>query len=179
MSQMRLRNATRVYDFFQRLCNERDERPAVKLVPYSGAAAKRTFGLDSVAYPGFGKRLAPGQVHKMDGSTVTLWYKAAHKPTAEQIQKASYAVNVLKIHRQRYTGRLVDVFQHKGTLYVLLAGVMERDREGGKHQMNFRHFNLEDGQVYVALVDEVAKVKQANVIKGLVKSKAKPKQKVP
>ena len=42
--------------------------------------------------------------------------------------------------------------------------------------MNFRHFNLEDGQVYVALVDEV---KNANVIKTLAKSKAKRADRAP
>jgi hypothetical protein len=173
---MRLRNRARVYDFFQRMANDRDERPAVKLIPYSGASTKRTFGLDSVAYPGFGKRLAPGQTHAMNGSTVTLWYKAAHKPTAEQIKKAEYATKVLKIHRQRYTGKLVDVFLHNGTLYTLLAGVLERDREGGKHQCNFRMFNLEDGDLYVALVDEVAKVRNPNAIKTISpKTKAKTK----
>lgn len=167
MSQIRLRNPNRVYDLFQRLAGARSNRPAVRLYPYTGAGNKKTIGLDTVEYPGFGKRLPTGVTHRLDGSTVTLWYKAAHAPTAEQIKKAEYATKVLKIHRQRYTGKLVDVFLHKGTLYVLLAGVLERDREGGKHHCNFRHFNLEDGQVYVAMIDEV----KVNAIKTLKKSK--------
>lgn len=170
MSQIRLRNVSRVYDLFRRLEAARDRRPSIKLIPYTGAKELKTIGLDTVAYPGFGKRLAPGQTHKMDGSKVTLWYKAMHKPTKEQIDKASYAVDVLKMPRRRYTGTLVDVFESKGTLYCLLAGVLERDREKNRHHMNFRMMNLDDGELYCALVDEVERKPKTSPIKSISKS---------
>jgi hypothetical protein len=158
MKGIRTSSTSHIYEMFTQLALlGRKKRGALTFVPHGGLSTKRTLGVDSVAYPGFGKKLATGATHSMDGSKVVLYYRAAHKPTAAQIAKADYAVNTLKIDRRRYTGTLVDVFISKGTLYLLLAGVLERDREQKtKHQMNFRMMNLEDGEVYKAFIEEVA-----------------------
>jgi hypothetical protein len=138
---------------------------------------ERYIGLDAVKYPGFGKKLPAGLTHKMDGSKATFWYKAAHKPTQDQIDKAAFAVNVLKIPRRRYTGTLVDVFTNKGTLYALLAGVLERDREQSKSQINYRMFNLDDGDLYAAYIEQVAAPVKVSAVKKAVKALAKVKAK--
>jgi hypothetical protein len=177
MNSIRLKNKNRVYDLFYRIA-EAVKRTAgtrkidntIRLLPYTGAAKLRRIAVDTTAYPGFGHSLNKGESHKLNGSKVTLWYKACHAPTAEQIAKASYAVKTLGIPRQRYTGTLIDVFIHKGTLYSLLGGVLERDREKGKHQFNFRMFNLDDGELYCAVVEEVA---GKSAIKAIAKAMGK------
>jgi hypothetical protein len=155
MNGIRLRNIGRAYDLFSRIADHaKRRRGKIKLIPYTGALKMRDVAVDDVAYPGFGKKLGARSKHALNGSRVTLWYKAAHKPTASQIAKAEYATKTLRIPRQRYTGTLVDVFRHKGTLYTLLAGVLERDREAGKHAVNFRMMNLDDGTLYAAYLEE-------------------------
>lgn len=177
MKGIRTSNTSHIYEMFTQLALlGTKRRGGLTFVPHAGLATKRTIGLDSVAYPGFGKKLAPGATHSMDGSKVVLYYRAAHKPTAVQIAKADYAVNTLKIDRRRYTGTLVDVFVSRGTLYLLLAGVLERDREQkSKQKMNFRMFNLEDGEVYKAFIEEVAarKLKARKPARGSVRRRAK------
>jgi hypothetical protein len=141
----------------------------LKLKPYTGAKGFRTVAVDSVPFPGFGHQLPKGVTHKLDGSNVLLSYKAFHKPTQEAIAQAQYATVTLKIDRRRYTGRLIDVFHHKGTLYCLLGGVLERDRGSNRHGYNFRTFNLDDGNLLAAWVEEVQaqlKTKRKLVVKG-------------
>jgi hypothetical protein len=147
-------------------------------------ALPKLITLDSVRYPGFGKRLPPGVTHARDGNLVTFWYKACHKATQAQIDAAARAVKVQGIPRQRYTGRLVDVFKHNGSLYALLMDVQERDAIGGKKALNFRMMNLDDGNLYRAFIDaapaKVSAVKTYTKVLAKVKAKkstAKPTKK--
>jgi hypothetical protein len=176
MYVVNIKTESRIYDLFSRIQSaiQQRGRGILRMIPYTGCRTIRSVGVDSVAYPGFGKRLPSGTTHKLDGSQCTLWYKAVHKATDEQIEKAKYAVDVLKVSRQRYTGNLVDVFTHKGTLYVLLAGVLERDREDNKHKVNFRLFNLDDGTVYAAYIQEKV---QAQAVKAAAPKAVKKNKK--
>ena len=163
MNGIRLRSSRRVYDLFQRLAvHALSRRGVITLKPYTGAKRLRKVAVDDVPYPGFGHCLPKGMSHKMNGSLVTLWYRAGLKATKEQIQKAENATKILGIPKTRYTGRLVDVFYHKGTIYALLAGVLERDRDHNRHRRNFRMMNLDDGTLDSAYVSEPTPVKQAN-----------------
>lgn len=154
---IRLRNRSRLYDFGHRLLVAILRARAVGLhvgtfLPYSGAKTLKSVAVDEVAFPGFGNKLVRGVKHQMDGSRVTFWYTAMHKPTQKQIDKARYAIKVLRIPRKRYTGTLIDVFRHRESLYILLGGVLERDRED---PVNFRMFNLDDGDLFRAYVETV------------------------
>ena len=185
MTGIRLRNRSRVYDLFQRLAAKaKTIRGVIRLLPYTGATTFREVVVDMVPFPGFGKPLPKGKDHQLNGSRVTLWYTACNKPTAEQIKQAQYATQVLHIPRKRYTGTLVDVFLHNGTLYCQMAGVLERDRGTGKHPMNFRHFNLDDGDLFAAyfedpvLVPQAPKVTKRLVVKGRLKKAKRVKKAV-
>jgi hypothetical protein len=96
---------------------------------------------------------------------VTLWYHACHPPTADQIAKAERAVKLLKLPKNRYTGRLVDAFIHKGTLYVLLMDVLERDPEKKCKGANYRMMNLDDGNLTTAYIEETTAPKRARRVK--------------
>jgi len=149
----------RVYDLFYRLLMA-GKRGAFYVKPYTDSKTFRKFALDDVPYPGFGNKLVDSRgkpkTHKKNGSKVTFEeYDACNEPTDEQIAKAHYATEILGIPRKRYTGILIDAFLHKGTLYVLLGGVLERDREGNRHEMNFRMFNLDDGNLKALDINEV------------------------
>lgn len=152
MIGVRLPNAEQVYHCFSGLAGLGARGRRMSFVP-SRCKQARVIVLDSVRYPGFGKRLPAGTTHKRDGALATFWYRACHKPTAAQIAAADRAVRIQGIPRQRYTGRLVDVFKHKGTLYALLMDVQERDTNGTKKALNFRMMNLDDGNLYRAFID--------------------------
>lgn len=173
MNGIRLRNSGRVYEMFTRIAAAaKNRRGVIRLMPYAGSKL-RSIEVDDLSYPGFGNRLPAGLSHKLNGSMVTLWYKAQHKATKAQIAKAKYATTVLKIPRNRYTGTLIDVFLHRGTLYCLLAGVLERDREAGKHNVNYRMMNLDDGTVFAAFISEpTQKIMSKGLLKTLNSAKA-------
>lgn len=172
---VRLPNTEQVYHCFTQLAGLGARGRSMSFVP-PRCSTPRTITLDSVRYPGFGQRLPAGTSHARDGNLATFWYKACHKPTAAQIAAADRAVRVQGIPRQRYTGRLVDVFKHNGSLYALLMDVQERDHTGAKRALNFRMMNLDDGNLYRAFID--AKVVTApSAVKAYTKTLAKVKAK--
>jgi hypothetical protein len=180
---IRLPNAQQVYHCFTGLAGLGARGRTMSFTP-PRCALPKLITLDSVRYPGFGKRLPPGVTHARDGNLVTFWYKACHKATQAQIDAAARAVQVQGIPRQRYTGRLVDVFKHNGSLYALLMDVQERDTSKTKRALNFRMMNLDDGNLYRAFIDaapaKVSAVKQYSKVLAKVKAKkatAKPTKK--
>lgn len=149
---VRLPNTEQVYHCFTQLAGLGARGRSLTFIP-PRCSTPRLITMDSVRYPGFGKRLPAGTTHARDGNLATFWYKACHKPTQAQIDAAHRAVVVQGIPRNRYTGRLVDVFKHNGTLYALLMDVQERDFTGAKRQTNYRMMNLDDGTLFRAFID--------------------------
>lgn len=171
---IRLPNAQQVYHCFTGLAGLGARGRTMTFVP-PRCSTPKLITMDSTRYPGFGKRLPPGTAHQRDGNLVTFWYKACHKATQAQIDAAARAVKVQGIPRQRYTGRLVDVFKHNGSLYALLMDVQERDAIGGKKALNYRMMNLDDGNLYRAFID--ASLAKPSAVKAYTKTLAKIKGK--
>lgn len=145
---MKTSNVYKAYDVFRAVAEKADKRRGVLVIgPKDCALLSKGIrvAVDSVPYPGFGCSLPKGVSHKLDGSQVVIHYEACTRPDARQIAQAQYATKVLGRDRQDYHGTLVDAFFHKDKLYVLLAGVLERDRDDNRHGVNFRMMNLDDG----------------------------------
>ena len=163
--QIRLRNPKRLYDFAYRLyfaisnCRKQGKYIAT-FVPYDGAKKHRSVAVDAVPYPGFGKKLPRGVNHMRTGALLQVTYKCMHEPTEEQKRQAERAVRWQKIPRKRLTGRLVDVFLHKGSLYWLLMDVQERDADRNRKYINYRLLNLDGGDLQMAAIDVTKQVRK-------------------
>lgn len=130
--QIALNSPQEAVEFFERLHDE---------VLRTGDRTSMGVKLDSVPS-------MPGAVHKFDGSTVTVWYRSANKPTDRQIREATVAVGMMGIPRDRFTGKLIDARRTKdGSVFFLCGGVLERRDEGNNGMPAFRAFNPSKGQV--------------------------------
>ncbi len=94
--------------------------------------------------------------HELDGDWVHIWYKSFGKPTARSIAEANRAEE-LGLPRDRYTGRLVRIWQdRKGDLLIRVHVELERDGA-------YRTFNATRGEVQRILVLGKKSIPEARV----------------
>ncbi|MDX6768944.1 MAG: hypothetical protein SF051_05385 [Elusimicrobiota bacterium] len=104
---------------------------------------------------------ARGAEHRMNGSVVEAWYKAANPPSERALREAAAATRELQLPRQRYSGRLIDIKRARdGTVYFLLRAVERRD-ESNNGMPAYRAINPSKGTL-ISLCINPAQAAESN-----------------